>query len=585
MMHNRLGPVWERRCYRLGQDLRVMRRLFPWRTTAAFLLAVGVMAWLFQGVHARAQDEPLSYVQAFYAVLNMIFFQLAYTDIPADPNLAPFFVLVPVVGLTLFSWAGFNILHVLRVFFVRRERGQRWQEALASTCSEHIVVCGLGSIGYRVALRLAEFGRPMVGIELARTELADELIDTDVPVILGSVRVPDVLEKAGVARAATVIVCTNSDKANIEAAFHARELNPRARLIVRIFEDEIAQSVEAGFEVDAVLSRSAIAAVAFAHAAVGVDVLESFRLDGRNYVLARVPLHAGSPLAGRTLGKVAQDRDVTIAFLCRDRLLLNEPSPDTRLRPGDELFLFTASDHLTTLVHHSIPGAVEDEGSGPGDHVIVCGLGHVGYRIVNTLQDLGCTVTALDREPGRLSQRLAEQGTAVQIADFRQRAALIRAGIEHALAIVTCSDDDMLNLELGLCARELNPHIRLVMRIFEEGLGRRLSQAFGIDAVYSTSALAAPAFVQAALKLHLAQEVTIGNEKLALARLTIEARSSLIGQTIYKLNAEQALTVVLHARRDQIDIPPQPEAQLSLGDEVVVLVAPAWLRQLGQAQG
>lgn len=581
-MFDQLGPDGSRRLYRLRQDLRVMRRLFPWRTTTAWLLAIGVMAWLFQIIYTRDLNEPLTYIQAVYAVLNMIFFQLAYTDVPPDPNLAPFFVLVPVIGLSLFSLAGFNILHVIRVFFVRRERGQRWQEALASTYDEHVVVCGLGSIGYRVTRHLIELGQPVVGIELTYTELTDELVDADVPVILGNVRSYDVLQKAGVARATTVVVCTDHDIANIEAAFHARELNPQARLILRIFEDEIAQSVEAGFEVDAVISRSAIAAVAFAYAAVGVDVLESFQLEDRNYVLARVPLHRGSPLVGCMVDEVTRDRDLTVVFLCQGKHLVNEPAPDTRLQTGDDLFLFTASERLTTLVPRSVQSATEDSDAEQSGHIIVCGLGHVGYRIANSLQALGYAVTALEREPGRLGQRLAEQGLAVQVTDFRRRAALAEAGIERAQAIVLCSDDDMLNLEIGLRARELNSNTRVVMRIFEEELGRRLSQAFGIDAVYSTSALAAPAFVQAALKLHLAQAVTIGDEELALARLTIEPGSGLVGQTIQELNAEEELTVVLHARHKQIDVPPCPEGRLRVGDEVVVLVSSARLRQLSQ---
>jgi Trk K+ transport system NAD-binding subunit len=549
---------------------------------AALLLAIGLMAWLFQIIYTRDLDQPLTYIQAVYAILNMVFFQLAYTDVPADINLTPFFVLVPLVGLSLFSLAGFNFFQVLRVFFVRRERGQRWQEALASTYSDHVVVCGLGSIGYRVAFHIAEFGHPVVGIELTRTGLADKLMDVDLPVILGDVRSHDVLEKAAAARATTVVVCTNQDMTNIEAAFHARELNPQARLVLRIFEDEFAQSVRAGFQVEAVISRSAIAAVAFAHAAVGIDVLESFRLGDQDYVLARVPLQATSPLVGCTVGEVAQDRDVTIAFLCRGKDMVNEPPPDTRLRPGDNLFLFTASNRLTTLVPRSAPTSAGNGEARQGGHVIICGLGHVGYRIVGILQTLGCAVTALERESSRLGQRLTEQGVTVRVADFRRRVVLSEAGVERAQAVILCSDDDMLNLETGLRAKELNPNARIVIRIFEEELGQRLSRAFGIDAVYSTSALAAPAFVGAALKLHLAQAVTIGDAELALARLTIEPRSRLIGQTVHALNAQDELTVVLHARREQIDVPPQPEAHLRIGDEIVILVSPARLRQLSQ---
>jgi len=536
-----------------------------------------LMAWLFQIIYTHDLNQPLNYVQAIYAVLNMIFFQLAYTDVPDDPNLVPFFVLVPIVGLSLFSLAGFNILQVLRVFFVRRERGQRWQEALASTYQDHRVVCGLGSIGYRVARHLVDLEQPTVGIELTRTELVDELIDADIPVILGDVRSYDVLEKAGVARAKTVVVCTNQDMANIEAAFHVRELNPQARLILRIFEDEVAQSVQEGFQVDAVLSRSAIAAIAFAYAALGVDVLESFQLGDLNYVLARVPLHKKASLIGRTVAEVTQDYDVTVVFLCRGGRLVDEPAPGTQLEVGDDVFVFVASDRLMALVQSATEGPGAD-----GRPIIVCGLGHTGYRIVEVLRTLGYSVVALERELSRLGERLARQGISVQAVDFNRRVALTQVGIEQARAIVICSDDGMLNLETGLYARELNPDIRIVMRIFEEELGRRLSRVFGIEAIYSTSALAAPAFVQAALNLRLAQAVTIGDEQLALARLKVGFDSGLIGQTIGSLNDIDELMVVLHARQNQVDIPPNPETGLGAGDEIVFLASWGQLRQLNQ---
>jgi voltage-gated potassium channel len=159
---------------------------------------------------------------------------------------------------------------------------------------------------------------------------------------------------------------------------------------------------------------------------------------------------------------------------------------------------------------------------------------------------------------------------------------LAKAGIEHAQALIVCSDDDMLNLETGLRARELKPDIRLVLRIFEEALGRRLSRVFGIYAVYSTSVLAAPAFVGAALKLHLAQLVSIGDKDWTLSRITIEPESRLIDRTIQELNDEDELTVVLHARRDGIDVPPNPENLLHVGDEAVILASSDQLRRLSQ---
>jgi Trk K+ transport system NAD-binding subunit len=92
--------------------------------------------------------------------------------------------------------------------------------------------------------------------------------------------------------------------------------------------------------------------------------------------------------------------------------------------------------------------------------------------------------------------------------------------------------------------------------------------------------LAAPAFVGAALKLHLAQSVIIGEDEWALVRLTIEPSSRLIGQTISELDADEQLTVLLHARHDRLDVPPWPQVSLRVEDEIVVLVGADRLRRL-----
>jgi len=280
------------------------------------------------------------------------------------------------------------------------------------------------------------------------------------------------------------------------------------------------------------------------------------------------------------VGYVARDRDVTVVFVCRDRRMISEPSASTHLEVGDQLFLFTASKRLMALVRYSFSSEVSEDGIALKDHIIVCGLGHVGYRIADALNTLGYEVVALEREPGRLGERLAQQGMTVRTVDFRRRMALRQAGIEYARALVACSDDDMLNVETGLRARELNSDLRIVSRVFDEEFGRCLTEKFGVDVVYSTSALAAPTFIQAALKMHLAQEVVIGDQALALARLTIAPASGLIDQTVEQLNAQDDLTVMLHACCNRIDVPPCPEHRLEIGDQIVILASRARLRHL-----
>ena len=59
--------------------------------------------------------------------------------------------------------------------------------------------------------------------------------------------------------------------------------------------------------------------------------------------------------------------------------------------------------------------------------------------------------------------------------------------------------DDLANFHAALRAQDLNPDLRMVMRIFNTGLGERMRAFFPDCAVLSSSAMAAPSFVAAAL--------------------------------------------------------------------------------------
>ena len=49
------------------------------------------------------------------------------------------------------------------MLFNKQVRKGEWQVAVASTFRNHIVVCGLGRVGYRVVEQLLQFGEEVVG--------------------------------------------------------------------------------------------------------------------------------------------------------------------------------------------------------------------------------------------------------------------------------------------------------------------------------------------------------------------------------------------------------------------------------------
>jgi len=552
----------------------VFHRLFPWRTGALLIAGIALMAALYAQAHNRLEG-PLSYIKAVYAILNMIAFQVSFADMPANPALDIFFVITPLLGLPLFLVFGANVLNVVRIFFVRAERGQLWQMALADTVARPIVICGLGRVGYRIASQLLDVQRPLIGIDTTSSHLVEALMERGMPVILGDVRNEEILHRAGVNRATTVLVCTQNDLANIEAAFHVREHNPRAEIILRLFEDTLADEVRRHFAIKAVISRSALAAQAFAYAALGLEVLEVFDHAGVTYALAKVPLNTMPLLASHSVQSLATQYALTVVCLYREGQMIVEPADHIPLRSEDVLFIFTQMENLLTL---SLRGSRQRQSA--LSKVLVCGIGHTGYRVVQVLQALKCQVAALDFEATPLSEQVREQGIPTFYGDFRQHAILEQAGLAGATAIVTCTEDDMVNFETGLRARDRAPDIRVVMRIFEEALGPRLQQAFHIDAVYSTSAIAAPAFVSAALNLHMTQSVQVGDAEMLIACLNVAGGSTLCRETVAQLNRRPGLTVLLYASTAAIAIPPPPEQPLGPGDSLIVLVAPTALKTL-----
>src|SRR5437763_8165073 len=77
---------------------------------------------------------------------------------------------------------------------------------------------------------------------------------------------------------------------------------------------------------------------------------------------------------------------------------------------------------------------------------------------------------------------------------------LTDARAEHARAIVICANDSLANLEVALDARRMNPRVRVVMRLFDEQIVHKLSDAMDVDVAFSSSTVAAPIVAAMALQ-------------------------------------------------------------------------------------
>ncbi len=334
------------------RDTWVLVRQFRYTLlTFVLLLLAGTLVLRFSYDPVDpAQADPLSGRLRWGVALNAVFKLMFFETILDHPRhlLAQFvFFLWPVLGIVLVVN---GVVSFGTAFFSRQERKEAWQVAVASTYRNHIVVCGLGKVGYRVILQLLEMQQELVGVERDPQGVFLEQVRAEgVPVLVGDARNRDLLEKAGVPLASAVVACTEDDLTNLEIALESRDLNPGIKVVMRMFDLRLAERVRRGFGIQTAFSTSALAAPALAAAATRAAVEYSFYVDDVLLNVSRVAVAPSSPLVGRTLGEVEQELDLSI-ILHRGLAGVDlHPTPDLVLSAGDQIVVFATLEALACL--------------------------------------------------------------------------------------------------------------------------------------------------------------------------------------------------------------------------------------------
>lgn len=127
--------------------------------------------------------------------------------------------------------------------------------------SDHVIVVGLGSVGLKVVEELLERGEKIMVIE---DDIHGRFMPTisalRVPIIIGDAKLERTMRDAGLERAKALISVTSDDLTNLEIGLNAKSLNPNARVVLRIYDHLLAQTLDKQLEIHFALSASAIAA-------------------------------------------------------------------------------------------------------------------------------------------------------------------------------------------------------------------------------------------------------------------------------------------------------------------------------------
>lgn len=115
------------------------------------------------------------------------------------------------------------------------------------------------------------------------------------------------------------------------------------------------------------------------------------------------------------------------------------------------------------------------------NHVVVCGYGIVGEKVVETLVGRSVDFVIIESN-AQTANKIRELGYNVIEGDATSSKALKEAGVENAKAIAIVMDDDAKNLFSVLTARDLNAKIFIATRANDLFVREKLVEA-GADYV------------------------------------------------------------------------------------------------------
>jgi Trk K+ transport system NAD-binding subunit len=291
----------------------------PWRSVAPRLHALfgGRLGAVFGVLFAiLVAGFALLLVSAHYSVPNALY--LTLLDV-AGAALTNVHLAAPErVAQIMLTFDGMAFIPTVTAAIVGA-RLARTLDGNRKPISDHVIVVGLGTVGTRIVGQLHDLGVRVIGIDRdphARGILMARRLG--VPIVVGQASREETLRAAGIGTCRSLLSVTSADVVNLETALHARSLREDVRIVMRLFDDDLAQRVERNLG-GSVVSRSVsyLAAPSFAVAMLEHQVLRTIPVGRHVLLIADVPVLAGAQLEGVPIGQVHQTGQARVIAIRR----------------------------------------------------------------------------------------------------------------------------------------------------------------------------------------------------------------------------------------------------------------------------
>jgi voltage-gated potassium channel Kch len=201
--------------------------------------------------------EKMTWIDALYFVVVTIT-TVGYGDINLlnSSALSKFVGIVLMLSSMVFIWMIFSLIidRFLRI---------RIQLALGRkkyTVKNHIVVCGLGRLGYFIIEELIKRKEKIIIIEQdENAKYINYCRQLGAEVYIGDAKLQQVLIDVNVKEAKALLSVVSNDSVNLEIGLNARTIKNEIKLILRIFDEKMANNINEYLNIHLTYSASEIA--------------------------------------------------------------------------------------------------------------------------------------------------------------------------------------------------------------------------------------------------------------------------------------------------------------------------------------
>jgi len=215
------------------------------------------------------------------------------------------------------------------------------------------------------------------------------------------------------------------------------------------------------------------------------------------------------------------------------------------------------------------------------DHVIICGGGNMGQQIMRELDGAEQPCVVIERDEDAIGALRELNPEAVIVEEDATRDRMLReAGIERAMALVTCLSSATDNLFVCLSARDLNERLVIVTRAEGKSTTAKMYRA-GADHVVSPNRTGAVWVASVLVRPSVASFMDTSEKGRHLSRhidqATVGADSKLVGRTLGEariLDRTGLLVIAIHKHGqpyEEATFNPDASIRLEAGDDLVVL--------------